>query len=154
MTQHLCGYKYDEDAIKTFLAESPMVCATGELASGKGKDFFLFDIEKELTGQVRPPHHQLIGDCVSHGFTGAVEDLQFVRMVTQPGFGFQWLSSEVCYALARVQVGNGGCGYGDGAVVAWAFTAGQQFGMVARGKYGQYDLTQYRSDLAKQWGTP
>jgi len=153
--QHLCGYVYSEPAIERFLRTSPMVVGDPAVpASGRGKDFFLFDIEQKLTGQVRPPHHQLRGDCVSHGFTGAAEDLQFVQMLMQPGNGFVWLSSEVTYALARIQVGQGQCGYGDGAVVSWAFEAGQKYGMVARGKYGQYDLTNYSSDLAGKWGAP
>lgn len=151
----LCGYIYDEKSLESFLNNSPMVVGDpAPPASGAGKDFFLFDIERQLTGTVRPPHHQTIGDCVGQGYTGGAEDLQFVQMLTQPGNGFVWLSSEVAYSLARIQVGQGGCGYGDGAVVSWVFEAGQKFGNVARGKYGQYDLTNYRADLAKQWGTP
>lgn len=151
---HLCGYRYDERAIETFLSTSPMVCEAGPLPSGAGRDFFLFDIEAQLTGSVRDPHAQALGDCVSHGFTGAAEDLQFVQMVMSPGFEFKWLSSEFIYGAARVQIGKGQCGYGDGAVVSWAFQAGQQLGLVARGPYGSYDLTQYSAALAKKWGTP
>lgn len=152
---HLCGYVYSESAIEKFLSESPMVVGDpAPPASGKGKDYFLFDIEQQLTGAVRPPHHQTIGSCVAQGSTGAMEDLQFVQMLRQPGFQFQWLSTEVMYSLARIQVGQGGCGYGDGAVVSWAFEAGQKYGLVARGVYGQYDLTQYSAALEKKWGTP
>jgi hypothetical protein len=151
----LCGYRYDERAIEAFLGSSPMVCGDpAPPASGAGKDFFLFDIEKALTGSVRDPHFQSIGDCVAEGTTGAAEDLQFVQMVKQPGNGFVWLSCEVTYALARIQVGRGACGYQDGAVVSWAFAASQQYGLVARGVYGRYDLTKYRPDLARTWGTP
>lgn len=155
MSQHLCGYVYDERAVETFLGSSPMVVGDpAPPASGKGKDFFLFDIEKQLTGSVRPPHHQEIGSCVAHGSTGAMEDIQFVQMLNQPGYTFQWLSTEVMYSLARIQVGRGQCGWGDGAVVAWALEAAQKYGLVARGKYGQYDLTRYSSELEKQWGAP
>jgi len=155
MSHPLCGYVYDEKVIERFLSTSPMVVSDpAPPASGKGKDYFLFDIERELTGSVRAPHHQTIGSCVAQGSTGAMEDLQFVQMLRQPGFQFQWISTEVMYSLARIQVGQGACGYGDGAMVSWAFEAGQKFGLVARGVYGQYDLTKYRADLEKQWGTP
>lgn len=155
---NLCGYVYNPQQIEAMasLQPNPVLMATslGLQDSGKGKDVFLFEIERKFTGKVRPPHNQTIGDCVSHGVTGAAEDLQFVMMLKDPSIQFQWLSSEVTYALARIEIGRGGCGYGDGAVVGWGLEAGKSFGFVNRAVYGQYDLTTYSGQRAKQWGAP
>jgi hypothetical protein len=80
----LCGFEYKPEEIEKIMALQPMpvMMATdiGIKDSGKGKEVFLFEVERRLTGKVRPPHNQTIGDCVSHGVTGAAEDLQFVQM--------------------------------------------------------------------------
>ena len=65
---------------------------------------------------------------------------------------FHDLSSEVVYGLARHQIGKDGCGSGDGAVVGWGVQAVQQFGIVARGEYGSYDLSVYSGQTAKLFG--
>ena len=119
-----------------------------------GKSFHMFELERKLTGKVRPPHDQQIGDCVSHGSTGALEDLQFIQIAKDPTLQFQWLSSEVMYGLARHQIGKDECGEDDGAVVAWALQAGQAYGMLPRAIYGSIDLSNYNSAIAKQFGAP
>lgn len=153
------GYIPSPSAIEEYLNQPGggqylMAAAPLILENGKGKEAFLFEIEQRLTGQVRPPHHQTIGDCVSHGFTGACEDLQFVQMLSSPTNAFKMLSSEAIYGIARVQIGKGQCGSEDGAVVAWALEAGQKYGLLARGSYGSYDVSSYNANLAKQWGSP
>lgn len=152
----LCGYRYDEKAINSFLDRGlgTMLADGPPPVSGKGMETFIWEIEQALTGAVRPPHNQKIGDCVSHGSSGAAEDLQFVQMLVDPSLKFMPISSEVMYSLARVQIGQGGCGWGDGAVVAWAFEAMQKYGLLARGKYGNIDLTNYDARLAHDWGAP
>lgn len=159
MVQQYCGCVSNPEAIEAFLAKEnggKLLLSTAPHIqdSGKGKEAFLFEIERQLTGKVRPPHAQEIGDCVSHGTTGAAEDLQFVQMNRNKALTFKWLSSEVMYALARHQVGRDACGRGDGAVVAWALEAGKTFGMVARDKYGNIDISNYNSHYAKSWGAP
>jgi hypothetical protein len=119
-------------AIHGIMAEAPLTIKD----SGAGKDVLIYEIERQLTGKVRPPHFQKIGDCVSHGCTGAAEDLQFVQMAKDPTLLFQWLCTEVVYGLARHQIGQDGCGWGDGAVVAWGIQAMQKYGLLPRGKYG------------------
>lgn len=159
-TEHvgLCGYVYRPAEIEKIMAVQPdpllRVSALGIQDSGKGKDVFLFEIERKLTGHVRGPHNQTIGDCVSHGVTGAAEDLQFVQIANDPSLDFKTLASEVTYALARIEIGRGACGYGDGAVVGWGLEAGKQYGFVTREVHGQYDLTIYSGQRAKQWGAP
>lgn len=154
----LCGYVYDPAETERIMRGLPnpvlMATALGIQDSGAGKDVFLFEIERKLVGSIRPPHHQTVGDCVSHGTTGGAEDLEFVQMAKDASLQFQWLASEATYALARVQIGKGGCGYGDGAVVAWGLQSGKEYGFVARAKYGDIDLTTYSGARAQEWGNP
>lgn len=155
---HLCGYKYLPKEIERIQGMQPnpvLSCkALGIQDSGKGKDVFLFEVERQLTGAVRAPHNQTIGDCVSHGTTGAAEDLQFVQMSKDRTIRFAWLASEVTYGLARIQIGRGGCGFGDGANVGWGLQSGKDFGFLERGVYSNYDLTKYNGQTAKQFGAP
>lgn len=150
------GYVVDEGAIERFLetGQGRILQSAPIQDSGKGKDYFAFEIERKIMGSIRPPHWQGIGDCVSHGITGAAEDLQWIQKALNPQYIFRWLASEVLYGLARIQIGQGGCGYGDGAVVTWGIEAGQKFGFLPRDKYGNIDLTVYSSALAKRFGTP
>lgn len=155
---HLCGFEYKPVEIERMMGLQPMpvMMATdiGIKDSGKGKEVFLFEIERRLTGKVRAPHNQTIGDCVSHGVTGAAEDLQYIQMSKDASLEFKWLASEVTYGLARVEIGRGGCGRGDGAVVGWGLEAGKRYGFVTRDKHGQYDLTTYDGQRARKWGAP
>lgn len=155
---HLCGYVHNPKEIERIALMQPnplLLCtALGIAGAGKGKEVFLFEIERKLTGKVRPPHNQTIGDCVSHGTTGGAEDLEFVQMAQDPTLRFAWLASEVTYGLARIQIGHGGCGYGDGAVVAWGLQSGKDFGFLERGKYDGYDLSVYNGQTAKKFGRP
>lgn len=150
----LCGYVFDEKAIQSFVDRGLTSQIMQSAPSAKGMEAFQWEIEELLTGKVRDPHNQGIGDCVSQGATGAVEDLEFWEMLMDPTLKFMPLSSEVMYGLARVQVGRGGCGYGDGAIVAWALEAMKSIGVLARGVYGKWDLTTYNSKIAKQFGDP
>jgi hypothetical protein len=152
--ESLCGYVPNPAAVAKFMEEGrgQLLQSAPPLPSAKGKAAFLFEIERQLTGKVRPPHAQTIGDCVSHGFTGASEDVQFVQMLKNPTLQFKWLSSEAIYGLARVQIGQGQCGRGDGAVVAWALEAGQKFGLLPRATYGQYNLGNYNGSTAHSFG--
>ncbi len=154
----LCGYVFSPPEIERIKSQIPdpvlMCAALGIQDSGRGKDVFLWEIERALTGDVRRPHNQTIGDCVSQGVTGAAEDLQWILIAQNPTLEFHMLASEVTYALARHQIGKDGCGFSDGAVVAWGLLAGRDYGFVSRGKHLTYDLTNYSGALAKKWGAP
>jgi hypothetical protein len=152
------GYVHDPAAIEAFVAKGggqvmQAVVMQALADSGKGKDYFAFEIERELMGGVvRPPHWQGIGDCVSHGITGAAEDLQWLQRKKNGRFIFKWLASEGIYGLGRVEIGRGQLGGGDGLVVAWGMEAAMKFGFLPREVIGKYDLRIYRASLAKQWG--
>jgi len=100
------------------------------------------------------PRFQKIGDCVSQGAANAVDVLRAIQVVQNKG---QWIAetaSEPIYALSRVEIGKGQLGSGDGSVGAWAAEACKTYGTLLRQPYGQYDLTKYDANRAKQWGMP
>lgn len=150
----LGGYVYDEKAITSFIDRGLTSQIMQAAPSAKGMEAFQWEIEQQLTGSVRDPHNQGIGDCVSQAATGAVEDLEFWEMLQDPTLKFMPISSEVMYGLARVQIGQGACGYGDGAVVAWALEAMKRYGVLARGIYGKWNLSTYNAQIAKSFGDP
>ncbi len=156
--QDLCGYVYIPKEIERIMGMQPnpvMYCsALGIQDSGKGKDVFLFEIERAVAGKVRPPHNQTIGDCVSHGNTGAYEDLEFVQIAKDGTLEFHWIATEVLYGLCRHQIGKDQCGGQDGAVVGWGVEAARKYGLIARGVYGSYDLSEYSGQTAKKFGAP
>lgn len=117
-------------------------------------EVFLWECELQVTGkdQPRPPHNQTIGDCTSHGTTGALEDLQYVLIVMKGDpYEFQSLSSEALYGAGRVDIGRSRLG-GDGAVTAWLVKAALTEGVVPRAKYGKYDLSVYDGKVARSFG--
>lgn len=150
----LCGYIYEPKAIEAFAQKVGLLAqaAPGIKGAGKGKDVFLWKIQQKLQGLIWAPHNQTIGDCVSHGITGAAEDLQWVmKALKDKNIIPKQLSSEVTYALSRVEIGGGGI-RGDGSIVAWGIEASQKYGFIPREKVGKYDLSTYDGSVAKAWG--
>lgn len=96
-----------------------------------------------------------VGSCVSFGFAGAVE----YTMAAQNAIGKQSqelpdIAQEVIYAGSRVEVNGGRVPFnGDGSTGAWgAKWLESTGGALARGKYGNIDLTEYSVQRAKSWG--
>lgn len=153
----LCGWVHNPQAVDKLLSKLPFPIF-GDAAphlkdTGADKDVFLWDAEQLITNAVRPPHKQTIGDCVSHGFSGAIDDLRFVRMAWS-GLTEDFIetASEAIYGGARVEIGHRQCGQGDGACGAWAVEWITKFGVLQRKKYDHIDLTTYSGNLAKNWG--
>lgn len=154
MSLELCGWIYDPPEIEKLASVLGVLslAAPNIRGLGKGKSVFLWDFQMLFQGSVWGPHDQTIGDCVSHGITGAAEDLQWVQKgLVDRNILPKRLASEVTYGLARVEIGGGHL-IGDGAVVAWGIQSAQQYGFVPREKIGNYDLTVYDGKRAKQWG--
>lgn len=159
--QELCGWINDPKARDLIAASMPTPCYgdanSAQAGTGKGKDVFLWEIERQLFGNVRDPHAQTIGDCTSQGITGAGEDLLIVQaskgIFKKPEKQI-YLASEPVYAGGRIQIGQGACGRGDGAIVGWVVKFVMQYGFLPRGVYGQYDLSTYSGQTARNWGRP
>lgn len=156
----LCGFIFDPKVRDEVALMQAFPCLNDHNAdikgTGKGKEAFLWEIERKLTGKVRDPHNQAIGDCVSHGTSGAAETLLYIQIAQGLSKNFEEIASEAIYGGARHQIGQDRCGYGDGAYVGWAITWGQKYGFLPRRNYTDcdIDLTTYSGQRAKMWGTP
>lgn len=117
-------------------------------------DVFLWEACKRVTGKNLPGRNQGgVGSCVSFGTGSAIEYLMCVQIaLANRNEEFRPLAQEVIYGGSRVQVGGGRI-RGDGSVGAWAAQFVQKWGVVARGKYGSYDLSSYSESTCRQFGS-
>lgn len=93
-----------------------------------------------------------VGSCVGFGTNKAAVVRQAVEIVVNgDNEEFVEYAPEITYGGSRVEIGKGGIG-GDGSVGAWAAEFINKYGFVARGKYGEYDLTSYDPDMCRWYG--
>ena len=121
--------------------------------TGKGKKILLYDIIRKVAGSF-PMRTQTIGDCVAHGAAYAVDAVKAVDIYLNKDFE-TWVAetaTEDIYAGSRVQIGRGQLGNGDGSIGAWAARYVNEYGALARGKYGNVDLSIYSGSRARSWG--
>ena len=111
------------------------------------------EIAEKVLGKKLPDYNQLtVGSCVGFGTTKAVEYLSLAEIhLLKDKEEFKTLAQEVTYALSRVEIGGGRI-VGDGSIGAWAAKAVKDYGVVARDKYGDLDLTKYNTDLCRKLG--
>lgn len=117
------------------------------------KSAYLWDAYRKLFGRLPEKKNQKsVGSCVSFGTNNAVERTMAIEIAV---FGeaevFQPLVEEVTYGGSRVEVGGGRIS-GDGSVGAWAADFVSKWGVVARGKYGLYDLSRYDESRCRDFG--
>lgn len=121
---------------------------------GRGKSGRLAPIYEEVTDGPLVPHYQKRGTCVGEGYTLGTEFLTCAEI--HAGEREEWrgkYSVEATYALSRVEIGGRKLGRNeDGSNGSWAAKALTTFGVLLRAKYGKYDLTERRDDLAVTWG--
>lgn len=122
--------------------------------TGRGKIVLLHKVLEKVHGHF-PVHLQTIGDCVSHGYGGAVDVLTAVE-IEMCGEPERWpgllTATEWIYGTSRVLQGGGQLGNEDGSLGAWAQAAVKQHGTLLRKAYGGIDLTTYDGNVAKDWG--
>lgn len=148
------------EAIKASLAEPYF----GDTAAGQAfladedKDVLLTDAAKYVLGDYLPIRDQKdVGSCVSFGVACAIEHAILVDMARAGQLGlpppseYKDLVQEVIYGGSRVEIGGGKI-RGDGSVTAWAGKFVQQWGVVARGQYGAWDLRNYNTLTCRKFG--
>jgi hypothetical protein len=119
-------------------------------SSGAGKTVLLYEAARNVWGRDLDPGPQLIGDCVSWGFSGCVDLVACIEVLAGEAEGFSWglrTCTEALYALSRVEYGNLDGSSEDGSRGAWASAAVLQGGTLSRQRLGAYD-----PDRAKRWG--
>lgn len=97
-----------------------------------------------------------ISNCVSQGTAYCVDAAKAVDIWIKKEFEL-WVAetaTEDIYGGSRVQIGKGRLGSGDGSVGAWAARYVNEYGALARGKYGDIDLSVYNGNVARSWGMP
>jgi hypothetical protein len=154
-----CGWSRDSSALPNFLKsqEQPYFAEQAGAIKGTGRDkqVILWPLLEKVTGSPFQPHFQDIGDCVSHG-TGLMVDTLTAVQIALHGKNERWInecSTEAIYAGSRVEIGGGRL-RSDGSMGVWAGEWVKKYGVLLRGVYGDIDVREYRSDLAKSWGAP
>lgn len=131
----------------------------GVKGSGEGREVRLSAFLRRALGGVILPHDQGIGDCVGQAFGLGIDTLSSVQVYLL-GRAEQFkakTSTEVAYAGSRYEIGyqtHGSASIlrGDGSNGYWCAEFLRDYGTLLRGKYGEYDLTNYDARLARQWG--
>jgi len=152
------GWISDPDAVEQVAAGLPeryfrRTPACDVAADEIPKDVFLWETQRKATGDLLPPRNQNpVGSCVAFGTVAAVETSMCVQISLGSPEEFKALSQEIVYAGSRVQVGKGRI-RGDGSVGAWAAQFVKDWGVVPRGRYPGYDLSEYNPTLCRSLGS-
>jgi hypothetical protein len=156
------GWVRDDEAVKEVKGQLPFP-TFGQTPAGRSiqeapdADAYLWKAAVKVTGDLLPGRNQLqVGSCVSFGTATAIEHTILFEIATWvdargPPPAFKDLAQEVIYGGSRVQIGGGKI-RGDGSVGAWAAKFVHDFGFVARGTYGKWDLTKYTESQCRQLG--
>lgn len=155
--QDLCGWVNSPGRVRQVLRDLPHPYFEDVASSLRGtprRDVCFWDAEQIVLGRILPAHNQTIGDCVSHGWSRACQDVALLEMAMlgEPSLWLGEVASEPIYAGSRVEVGGGGIS-GDGSIGAWAAKwVNTMGGILHRVKYGEFDLTTYDGNRARSWG--
>lgn len=125
----------------------------GKATADQDTDAFLWQAFVK-TNKVLPEarNQSSIGSCVSFGTTAAVDTLIAISCTLGTSGEYHDTVQEAVYGGSRVQIGGGRLGSGDGSVGAWAAKWVKEYGVIARGKVGAYDLSTYSVARCRQWG--
>ncbi len=157
--QERCGWQRDDQAVKA-VADTLLFKAFADTPAGQAADplpdhVYLWESFNKVLGRGPPSKDQgQIGSCVSFGTNNAVTYTLATQLATQGGDAGQFrdIAEEVTYGGSRVQVGGGRI-RGDGSVGAWAAQFVNKWGIVAREKHGEYDLTTYSVSRCREFGS-
>lgn len=121
--------------------------------SGVGKVALLYKYVKQLAVTYNYKY-QGTGDCVSWGAACAVDTTKSVEILLK-GEAEEWTgwtATEIIYGGSRVQIGKGKLGGSAGSLGVWAARFVSEYGTLLRAKYANYDLTEYNTQRAIDWG--
>jgi hypothetical protein len=150
------GWKDDEDGVSEIVKGIPIkVFADTPAYRGmvvEPDHVYLWEASKKVLGKHIPTRDQKsVGSCVAFGAAAAVEYLQVIQIASGTPGEFRDLVQEVIYGGSRVEVGGGRI-RGDGSVGAWGAEWCQQWGVIARGKFGSLDLSEYNEARCREFG--
>lgn len=153
------GWVSDPDAVDQIVAMQPFATFSDTEAgqmmplSALPDNVYLWDAAKKILGHLLPSRNQgQVGSCVAFGCCRAIEYTMLCEIAAGEAEEFRDLCTEVNYGGGRVEVGKGRLGRGDGSIGAWAAEFAKKWGVIDRGVYGKYDLTQYNEDRCRSYG--
>ena len=115
-------------------------------------EIFLWDAAIKVLGHVLPGRNQGdVGSCVSFGTASAIEYTMLNEIVLGQLEEYKDLCQEAIYGGSRIEIGKGQVS-GDGSIGSWAAEFVEQYGLVARGVYKDYNLESYDETRCRLWG--
>ena len=146
------GWHHDEAAIKEMSIRPYAATRAGRSTDPLPSEVFLWKMYEKVMGKGAPCKSQgKVGCCVAFGTANAISMTMAVQIALGADFEYRDLSEEVIYGGSRVQIGGGKI-RGDGSIGAWAAKFVQQYGVMARDKYGNFDLTVYSEKTCREFG--
>jgi hypothetical protein len=151
------GWQKDDDAVKAVAATLPFKVFADTPAGQQAAipdHFYQWEVYRKCDPRGPPTKSQgSVGSCVSFGTNNAILRTMAGQIVLgNANEELKDIAEEVTYAGSRVEVGKGRI-RGDGSVGAWAAQFVQQYGVIAREKHGQYDLSVYDQARCRAWGS-
>jgi hypothetical protein len=153
------GWVSDPDAVDQVVAMQPFATFSDTEAgqmmplSALPDKVYLWDAARKVIGKLLPPRNQgQVGSCVAFGCCRAIEYTMLCEIAAGEAEEFRDLCTEVNYGGGRVEVGRGQLGRGDGSIGAWSAEFAKRWGVIDRGVYGKYDLTQYSEARCRAYG--
>lgn len=141
------------DAICASLANGIFGDAAPHLKdSGKGVTKLLSNDYKKCNMSYPQLDQGNVGSCVAVAVGGGVDQVKITEIANGERSEFKALTcSEAIYYGARVVMGQNRI-RGDGASTALAIKYIAERGTIARGKYGNIDISEYSVDRCRKWG--
>lgn len=119
--------------------------------SGKGVTKLLSDYYRKCKMEYPVLNQGNIGTCTAVSTGGGIDLLKITEIANgeRSEFKAQTCSEAIYYGARKLQ---GWSIRGDGSSVALAIKYIANYGTIARGKYGNIDVSEYSVDRARRWG--
>jgi hypothetical protein len=131
----------------------------GVAGTGQRTQTLLWKAYEKVVGPFVPGQQEL-GDCTGMA-VGCCADMLTTTQIAMMGHDEAWrgrAATEPLYAGGRVEIGKypptPANKLGGGCPLEYVVDFAIKYGILLREQYGDIDLTTYRPDLAKAWGTP
>jgi hypothetical protein len=154
MAYNINGWVNNPDAVEQVTSEVGVfsACADFLTNTGAGKIICLHDNFAKLGLEFPYKDQNPAPSCTAFGIAGGVDALKVTEIANGDRESFvAETATEPIYYGARVVIGKNGI-RGGGAVVAYGVKYVNQYGVLARKKYGSIDLTEYSADRCVRWG--
>ena len=152
--QDLCGWAAKDDprllqeAFSMFGEDFPQLHIVGSRPTAGGRSM-LWEIARKVIGKDTDNYPQQVGDCCSFGSKNAIEYMQFYPIMNGEKEAWTSIFPPYLYGCARVFIGNGRLGNGDGSLGIWQAKGVMNYGTIPNSTHG---CPQYSGSVARQWG--